>query len=127
MEATKIPIALEGISRWIAFCPSRETPQLTVPNRSYGVFQNEQKVRGLELRRHATAPRIVRAQQQMLDCLAQANNAAEFQARTLEALEIMRRHMEEIREGRVPFEELIKSTCIRGSKLAISSSTRRPR
>ena len=43
----------------------------------------------------------------MLDCLAQANNAAEFQARIPEALEILRRHMEEIHEGRVPFEELI--------------------
>ncbi|MGH7472377.1 MAG: DNA polymerase domain-containing protein, partial [Candidatus Methylomirabilales bacterium] len=50
-EATKIPIAVEGIYRWIVFCPSREAPALTVPNRFYGVFQHgEQKVRGLELR-----------------------------------------------------------------------------
>ncbi len=108
MEATKIPIALEGIYRWIVFCPSRESPEITVPNRFYGVFQNgEQKVRGLELRRHDTAPRIARAQQAMLDCLAQARNATEFLTRVPEALEILRHHVEDIREGRVPFEELV--------------------
>ncbi len=107
-EATKIPIALEGIYRWIVFCPSRESPEITVPNRFYGVFQNgEQKVRGLELRRRDTAPRIARAQQEMLDCLAQAENGTEFLARVPEALQILRHHVEEIREGRVPFEELI--------------------
>ncbi|MFQ5950085.1 MAG: DNA polymerase domain-containing protein, partial [Nitrospiria bacterium] len=58
-------------------------------------------------RRRDTAPRIARAQQEMLDCLAGANNAAEFQARVPEALEILRHHVEEIREGRVPFEELV--------------------
>ena len=107
-EATKIPIALEGIYRWIVFCPSRESPEITVPNRFYGVFQNgEQKVRGLELRRRDTAPRIARAQQEMLDCLAQAGNGTEFLARVPEVLQILRHHVEEIREGRVPFEELI--------------------
>jgi DNA polymerase elongation subunit (family B) len=43
----------------------------------------------------------------MLDCLAQANNAAEVLARVPGAIEILRRHVEEIREGRVPFEELV--------------------
>ena len=107
-EATKIPIAVEGIYRWIVFCPSREAPRLTVPNRFYGVFQNgEQKVRGLELRRHDTAPLIARAQQAMLDCLARAESAAGFHARVPEALEILRQHVEAIREGRVPLQELI--------------------
>jgi DNA polymerase-2 len=107
-EATKIPIAVEGIYKWIVFCPSREAPEITVPNRFYGVFQDgEQKVRGLELRRHDTAPRIARAQQEMLDSLAQANNATEVLVRVPEAIEILRRHVEEIREGRVPFEELV--------------------
>ncbi|MFQ5846680.1 MAG: DNA polymerase domain-containing protein [Candidatus Methylomirabilales bacterium] len=107
-DATKIPIALEGIYRWIVFCPSRESPEITVPNRFYGVFQSgDQKVRGLELRRHDTAPRIARAQQAMLDCLARAENATEFMARVPEALELLRRHVDEIREGRVPFEELV--------------------
>ncbi|MGI0036828.1 MAG: DNA polymerase domain-containing protein, partial [Nitrososphaera sp.] len=106
-EATKIPIAVEGIYRWIVFCPSREAPALTVPNRFYGVFQHgEQKVRGLELRRHDTAPRIATAQQEMLDCLTRAESAAEFMARVPEALEILRRHVEAIRGGRVPLEDL---------------------
>ncbi len=108
MDATKIPIAVEGIYKWIVFCPSREAPEITVPNRFYGVFQNgEQKVRGLELRRHDTAPKIARAQQEMLDCLAQANNAAEVLVRVPGAIEILQRHVDEIREGRVPFEELV--------------------
>jgi DNA polymerase elongation subunit (family B) len=107
-EATRIPMALEGIYRWIVFCPSREAPEMTVPNRFYGVFQNgDQKVRGLELRRRDTAPRIARAQQEMLDCLAQAENGVEFLARVPAALQILRRHIAEIREGRVPFEELV--------------------
>lgn len=106
--ATQIPISLEGIYRWIVFCPSREAPEITVPSRFYGVYRNgDQKVRGLELRRRDTAPRIAAAQQEMLDCLAQAGNAAEFFARVPKVLEILKRHVEEIREGRVPFEELI--------------------
>jgi DNA polymerase-2 len=107
-DATKIPIAVEGIYRWIVFCPSREAPALTVPNRFYGVFQSgDQKVRGLELRRHDTAPLIATAQQQMLNCLAQAENAVEFMARIPEALETLRRHIEAIRGGRVPLEDLV--------------------
>jgi DNA polymerase-2 len=106
-DATQIPIAVEGIYRWIVFCPSREAPALTVPNRFYGVFQSgEQKVRGLELRRHDTAPLIATAQQEMLDCLARAESAAEFMARVPEALEILKRHVEAIRGGRVPLEDL---------------------
>src|SRR5207302_800329 len=63
VEATGLPIAVEGVYRWIAFVPSRTHPLVGVPNRYFGVFEDgTEKVRGLELRR-GDAPPIVAAMQ----------------------------------------------------------------
>jgi len=37
---TGIPIALEGVYRWVAFLPSKRDKRIPVPNRYFGVFQD---------------------------------------------------------------------------------------
>lgn len=60
-RCTGLPIALEGIYRWIAFLPSRQDERIPVPNRYFGVFQDGSlKVRGLELRRRNTPPGLLK-------------------------------------------------------------------
>jgi DNA polymerase-2 len=52
---TGLPIALDGIYRWVAFLPSRMDERVPVPNRYFGVFQDGSlKMRGIEVRRHDT-------------------------------------------------------------------------
>ena len=69
---TGLPIALEGIYRWIAFLPSRIDERVPVPNRYFGVFSDGLlKVRGIDIRRQDTAPFIAEAQLRSLEQLAQ--------------------------------------------------------
>jgi DNA polymerase elongation subunit (family B) len=74
VEATGLPIAVEGVYRWIAFVPSRTHPLIGVPNRYFGVFEDGvEKVRGIELRRGDTPPIVAAMQRRMLDLLFQAS------------------------------------------------------
>ena len=73
---TGIPIALEGVYRWVAFLPSRADNRVPVPNRYFGVFQDGSvKYRGIEARRRDSPPWVTRTQLAVLDCLAQAQNS----------------------------------------------------
>jgi DNA polymerase II len=68
---TGLPIALEGIYRWVAFLPSRSDERLSVANRYFGLFQDGSlKLRGLEARRGDTPPFIAAVQLGLLDRLA---------------------------------------------------------
>ncbi|MFM8320136.1 MAG: DNA polymerase domain-containing protein, partial [Chloroflexota bacterium] len=70
---TGLPIALDGIYRWVAFTRSQGDARLSVANRYFGVFQDGSlKLRGIEARR-GDAPRFVAGLQQgLLERLAQA-------------------------------------------------------
>ena len=68
---TDLPIALEGIYRWVAFLPSRMDARVPVANRYFGVFQDGSlKVRGIEARRHDTPPFVAAAQMRLLEVMA---------------------------------------------------------
>ncbi|MCL0138036.1 hypothetical protein M2T37_27535, partial [Klebsiella pneumoniae] len=68
---TDLPIALEGIYRWVAFLPSRMDERVPVANRYFGVFDDGSfKVRGIEARRHDTPPFIAATQMRLLEQLA---------------------------------------------------------
>jgi DNA polymerase-2 len=68
---TGLPIALEGIYRWVAFLPSRSDARVPVANRYFGVFQDGSlKLRGLEARRGDTPPFIAAVQMGILERLA---------------------------------------------------------
>lgn len=78
-EATELPIANDGIYRWIVFLPRRHEPGVGVLNRYYGCFEDGSfKVRGIELRRRDTCDFIRTAQAAALDVLAPATSNEEF-------------------------------------------------
>ncbi len=102
---TGLPIALEGIYRWIVFLPSRTHPDRPVANRYFGVFHNgEIKVRGIAARRKDTPAWIGSVQMELLETLARAERVADGlpAARTL-----WQRRLADLRRGRVPLKKLL--------------------
>lgn len=105
---TGIPIALEGVYRWVAFLSSKRDARIPVPNRYFGVFTNgEIKYRGIELRRHDTPPWVAKTQMAVLQCLAQAKTLAQAKAYIPKAQEIVEQAKRDLRAGRVPAEDLL--------------------
>lgn len=107
VEATDLPLALEGIYRWIAFLPSRTHPTVGVPNRFVGAFRDGSlKIRGIELRRHDTPPLIAAAQRAMLDALAPAAGAEDLKTRVPDVFEILADYALRLGQGIVPIGAL---------------------
>ncbi len=105
---TGLPIALDGIFRWVAFLPSRVNEAVPVPNRYFGVFQDGSiKTRGIEARRRDSPPFIAEAQMELLTILARGKDAAAARALIPEALTALRRRIRQLREGRAPLEKLL--------------------
>lgn len=99
-----MPIALEGIYRWIAFLPSRLERRVPVPNRYFGVFKDGSlRVRGIEARRRDTPAFIREVQLQVLQLLAQDETRPEA------AFSLVRRKLAELRGAGVPMEALVVS------------------
>lgn len=74
-ERSGLPIALDGIYRWIVFLPSRTNPNRPVANRYFGVFQSgEIKMRGIAARRRDTPCFIARAQVELIETLASTDD-----------------------------------------------------
>ena len=105
LARTGLPIALDGIYRWVAFLPSRVDERVPVANRYFGVFQDGSlKVRGIEARRHDTPRFITDVQMEMLELLAQAPQPVDC----LPAhATLLRRRLSDLRSGRVPLEQLL--------------------
>ncbi|MBI4671788.1 MAG: hypothetical protein HY741_08995 [Chloroflexi bacterium] len=107
-RATGLPIALEGIYKWVAFLPSRVDERRAVPNRYFGVMQSgELKVRGIELRRRDTPRWIKKVQQEMLDELALCATRQEVAEALPRVLNIVAREVDRLRAGQVPLRELV--------------------
>jgi DNA polymerase-2 len=107
---TGLPIALEGIYRWVAFLPSRQDERVPVANRYFGAFQDGSlKIRGIEIRRRDTPLFIAETQQQMLACLAQAQNAGELERYLPQVFSLLRRVLSDLRAGKVPLPSLLVS------------------
>ena len=105
---TGIPIALEGVYRWVAFLPSRGDSRVPVPNRYFGVFQDGSvKYRGIEARRRDSPPWVTRTQLAVLDCLAQARTLDEVPAYLPEAQALVRGAKRNLKRERVPLEYLV--------------------
>jgi len=104
---TGMPIALEGVYRWIAFLPSRGNPRVGVPNRFAGAFcGGEVKARGVAMRRSDTPPFVARFQRGLLLRMAEARGIDELRAMLPALRESVEAAAMEIREGRVPPEAL---------------------
>ncbi len=94
VERTGLPIALDGIYRWVAFLPSRLNEKVPVANRYFGVFQDGSlKVRGIEARRRDTPLFIAETQMELLELLAQAPEAAALSACLPAAIHLLRRKL----------------------------------
>jgi DNA polymerase elongation subunit (family B) len=106
-EETGMPIALEGVYRWIAFLPSKGNPRVGVPNRFVGAFAaGEVKARGVAMRRSDTPPFVARFQRDLLLRMAEARGTRELRAMLPALRESAEAAAMEIREGRVPPEAL---------------------
>jgi DNA polymerase-2 len=107
-ERTGLSIALDGIYRWVAFLPARRDKRMPVPNRYFGVFQDGSiKTRGIEARRHDTPRFISDSQMEALRWLAQAPSVDELPQYMPGALELLRRRLHALRDGRVPLDQLV--------------------
>ncbi len=105
---TGLPVALDGIYRWVAFLPSRVNTRVPVANRYFGVFQDGTiKVRGIEARRRDTPPFVAQTQMAILEYLAAASNADQLRERLPEALAYLNRRVRQLRERRVSLPELL--------------------
>ena len=105
---TGLPIALDGIYKWVAFLPSRQNKKIAVPNRYFGVFQNgEIKMRGIETRRHDTPAFIRETQMRILEILAGASAAERLKDCLPEIRALIRERQNALRLGLVPPEKLI--------------------
>jgi DNA polymerase-2 len=105
---TRLPIALDGIYRWVVFCRSKTDQRLSVANRYFGAFEDGSlKIRGIEARREDTPPFIARVQTEMLEILAQARTPAELPERVAQALAHARQARRRLRQSRLPVEDLI--------------------
>jgi DNA polymerase-2 len=107
-EKTGIPIALEGVFKWVAFLASRRDSRVPVPNQYFGAFQDGTlKYRGIELRRRDTTQWVRKTQLKALEILVQANSPREFADRIPDVLRLAESAKRDLRLGRVPLEELV--------------------
>ncbi len=108
VDRTGLPIALDGIYRWVAFLPSRIDARVPVANRYFGVFQSgEIKSRGIELRRRDTPIFIREMQQEMLEILAKAPDVEHIPDVLPELHRLVHKRLRELKAGRVKMEKLV--------------------
>jgi len=104
-QRTGLPIALDGIYKWIAFLPSRQNKKVPVANRYFGVFQSgEIKMRGIETRRHDTPLFISKAQVEMLAHLAKDSD---WTGILPDLRAFLRERIRAIREHQIPLHEFV--------------------
>ena len=107
-EKTGIPIALEGVFKWVAFLSSKRDARVPVPNQYFGAFQDGTlKYRGIELRRRDTTIWVRKIQLATLKILARAGTPEEFANRVPDVLALAENAKRELRAGHVPIHELI--------------------
>jgi len=105
---TGLPIALEGIYRWIAFLPSRLDERVPVPNRYFGVFRDGTlKTRGIELNRGDTPPFIAAAQLAVLQMLAALPDRQQLTAAVPDIVSHLRKVVTDLRARRIPLKDLL--------------------
>ncbi len=74
-----IPVASDGIFKWIVFLPSINNPDRPLPATYYGVFTHgDLKVRGIEVRQRKTPPLVKYFQQEVLNMMQHCNSKKEI-------------------------------------------------
>ncbi len=107
-EKTGIPIALEGVFKWVAFLASKRDARVPVPNQYFGAFQDGTlKYRGIELRRRDTTLWVRKIQLKALEILARADSPREFADRVSDVITLVEGAKRDLRIGRVPLGDLV--------------------
>jgi DNA polymerase-2 len=107
-KRTGLPIALEGIYRWIAFLPSRVDHRVPVANRYFGVFQDGMlKVRGIDVRRHDTAPFVAQAQLAALAKMARVPSGRSLDVCLPDVMKELQGRLATLRARQVPLDQLV--------------------
>jgi DNA polymerase-2 len=107
-ERTDLPLALDGIFRWIAFLPSKQDARISVANRYFGIFQDgSSKERGIELRRQDTSLFVAKVQRQILNILSRAEDGRDLPFYLPEIRALINERLDALRRGQIPLEELI--------------------
>lgn len=105
---TGLPIALEGIYRWLAFLPSRADARIPVPNRYFGAFTDKSvKLRGIEARRRDTPQFISELQQDILAHLARVKDIHADHKWLPHVLNLLCQRVTALQTGRIPVEKLL--------------------
>jgi DNA polymerase elongation subunit (family B) len=106
---TGLPMALESVYRYVVFLPSKQHAEVPAPNRFFCVPEDgsEIKIRGLECRRHDTAPIVARMQREALSVVAEAHDYESYCRKMEDAREVLRRYLERVENGSAPIEELV--------------------
>ena len=108
LTQTGIPIALEGVYKWLAFLSSKRDARVPVPNQYFGAFEDGTlKFRGIELRRRDTTLWVRKIQLVVLEILAKADTAQELAECLPDVLNLVARAKRDLKGGRVHLEELV--------------------
>src|SRR5467141_2655129 len=109
-DRTRLPFAIESVYRYVVFLPSKQYADVPVPNRFFAVGEDgELKVRGLECRRHDTAPLLNRMQHEVLAILAEAHDFESYIHKIEAARMVLADYQERLSSGDVDIRELIIS------------------
>jgi len=107
---TGLPIAVEAVYRYVVFLPSKQFDGIPVPNRFFAAGGPDGlKVRGLDLRRHDTAPLVTKMQRKVLEILSEAHDYETYCRKLEDAQRVLDRCLERVKEGSVAIEELVIS------------------
>jgi DNA polymerase II len=107
-QRTGLPIALDGVYRWVVFLPSHMDSRVPVANRYFGVFQDgTTKVRGIDARRRDTPHWVAETQMALIEYLALAPDADCLPDYLPGAFNILRLELQRLREGKIPVEDLL--------------------
>jgi DNA polymerase elongation subunit (family B) len=103
-----LPIAFEGVYRWVAFLPSRMHEDVPVLNRYFGIFEDgSMKVRGIELRRGDSIKVVTDCQQELLQLLSRGRDLEETRRLIPDAVQTVKGYVERIRVGDVSLTDLV--------------------
>lgn len=108
-EQTGLPMDFDGtIYPWFAFLGTRENPNISVPNRFYGLASDgNDKIRGIALRRGDTPKFVSNVQTAVLGILAKAKDPTRLPYLLPEIIEQVHNQLDALKKREIPIEQLL--------------------
>ncbi|HEU4448159.1 MAG TPA: DNA polymerase domain-containing protein [Nitrososphaeraceae archaeon] len=115
-QNTGFPISFEGIYKWVAFAHSKRSSSsskhIPVPNRYFGIFEEDDygsglKVRGLEMRRRDNPPFFDKFQTEVLKVIAKGNTIEEVRMLMPQVKAVLNKYVQLLKDREVPLQELV--------------------